>query len=87
MKIIATKTFEKQFKKVPMYIKTKVAKLYPLIEAAKTWEDIPSIKRMVGFENTYRVRIVDFRIGIVIVDTTCKLVVIMNRKEIYRYFP
>jgi mRNA interferase RelE/StbE len=87
MKIVSTKTFEKQYKKVPSYVKTKVVELFPKIGAAKTWKEIPAIKEMKGHNNTYRIRVVDFRIGIEIIEQTCKLVVIMNRKDIYRYFP
>ena len=87
MKIIATKTFEKQFSKSPAYVKKKVADLYLKIEAAKSWEDIHAIKEMKGHENIYRIRVVDYRIGVQIVEQTLKLVVIMHRKEIYRFFP
>lgn len=87
MKIIATKTFEKQFAKSPAYVKKKVADLYLKIEACKGWSDIPAIKEMKGHENIFRIRIVDYRIGVQILDDTVKLVVIMHRKEIYRFFP
>lgn len=87
MKIVASNTFEKQFKKAPAYVKDKIAQIYSEIEKAKSWESIPSIKKMQGFENIYRLRIVDYRIGIVIDGQICKLIAIMHRKEIYRYFP
>ena len=87
MKIVATKTFEKQYAKSPGYVKKKVADLYLKIEAAKSWEDIPAIKEMKSHENTYRIRVVDYRIGVQIIEQTLKFVVIMHRKEIYRFFP
>ncbi len=87
MKIVATTAFEKQYKKVPGYVKKKVAEIYPIIESAKNWEEIPAIIEMKGYENTYRIRIVDYRIGVQIIEQTFKLVLIMHRKEIYRFFP
>ncbi len=87
MKIIATKTFEKQYKKVPGYVKKKVAELYLKVEACKHWQEIPGIKEMKGHEYLYRIRMADFRIGAEITAQTLKLVVIMHRREIYRYFP
>jgi mRNA interferase RelE/StbE len=87
MNIIATKTFVKQYAKTPAYLKKKVADLYLKIEATEKWSDIPGIKEMKSQENTYRIRVGDYRIGVQIIDKTLKLVVIMHRKEIYRFFP
>ena len=42
MKIVSTKLVEKQYKKVPGYVKKKVAELYVVVEGCKAWTDLNS---------------------------------------------
>jgi len=49
--------------------------------------EIPNLKKMKGHTNAYRIRFGDYRIGFLFENNTIILSRVMNRKEIYRYFP
>jgi mRNA interferase RelE/StbE len=56
-------------------------------EAAATIQSIPGLKRLKGGSNYFRLRIGDYRIGIVQEPKALVFVRVMHRREIYRYFP
>ncbi|MBK9257951.1 MAG: type II toxin-antitoxin system RelE/ParE family toxin [Saprospiraceae bacterium] len=48
---------------------------------------VKNLKKLVGSDNAFRIRVRDFRIGLLVVDQTIVLSRILNRKDIYKYFP
>lgn len=56
------------------------------IKAAKNLSDIKNIRKIEGFQNHYRIKTGDYRVGLVLSGDTVILVRFLNRKEIYRYF-
>ena len=52
---------------------------------------VPNIKKLQGYRNYYRVRLGDFRRGFALDDTLAgpalRLLRLLHRREIYRYFP
>ncbi|MDD2722759.1 MAG: type II toxin-antitoxin system RelE/ParE family toxin [Methylovulum sp.] len=59
-----------------------------IIEDCKLADNLSSIKhmkKMQGYERFYRIRLADYRIGIV--DDTIIFARILPRKDIYKYFP
>lgn len=65
----------------------RVRKVIEEIERVNSISEIPSLKKLRSRGNYYRVRIGDYRVGIVIEDNVVTFVRFLNRKEIYRYFP
>ena len=57
------------------------------IEIAVSPHEIPSLKKMKGKGNYYRIRIGDYRMGLMLEKDTFVIVRVLPRKEIYRYFP
>jgi mRNA-degrading endonuclease RelE of RelBE toxin-antitoxin system len=57
------------------------------IITAKKLSDISSCKKLIGFKNAYRLRIGNYRIGFFFENEKVELIRILNRKNIYRYFP
>ena len=58
------------------------------LEKAKSFSDIPNLKKLAGFREYYRVRIGDYRLGFEkLSNTTIRLIIIANRKDIYKLFP
>ena len=49
--------------------------------------DISNLKKLKGQGQYYRIRIGEHRVGLKIEADTVTLVRVLNRKEIYRYFP
>lgn len=89
MKILFDESFAKSIKKLnDRKIKEKLIALIALFEGASSLSEIPSIKKMQGYQPYYRVRIGDYRVGFEILpDESILFILVAHRKEIYRYFP
>jgi mRNA interferase RelE/StbE len=57
------------------------------IEKAQKLPDIANLKKLKGGSIYYRIRVGEYRIGLTIENNTVAFVRLLNRKEIYRYFP
>ncbi len=58
------------------------------VEQAATLQEVGCLKRLSGSGgNYYRIRIGDYRLGLVIENDVVIFVRCLNRKEIYRFFP
>lgn len=49
--------------------------------------DFRNTKKLKGTKNAYRIKAGDYRIAFFLEDETIVLVRVLNRKDIYRYFP
>ena len=56
------------------------------IRKAETSDQIPSLKRLKGAK-AYRIRIGDYRIGVLIEENTVEFISVGHRKEFYQTFP
>jgi len=45
------------------------------------------MEKMTGYKNHYKVRFGDYRVGIFKNNNTIELQRVLNRKEIYKFFP
>ena len=57
------------------------------VEQAQSLSQISNLKKLRGHANYYRIRIGDYRLGIMIAEDTVVFVRFLNRKDIYKYFP
>jgi mRNA interferase RelE/StbE len=57
------------------------------VEKAGSLERLPGLKKLKGGGNFYRLRIGDFRAGLAVEGDCVVFVRLINRKDIYRYFP
>ena len=57
------------------------------VEEAENVHEISNIKKLTAEGEFYRIRVGDYRIGLVIEDDTARFVRMLHRREIYRYFP
>jgi len=57
------------------------------VEKSQSQQDITNLKKLKGGSNYYRIRVGEYRIGLIIEDNTATFVRCLNRKEIYRFFP
>jgi len=48
---------------------------------------INSIKKLKGYKNHYRIRIGDYRAGLIIDGNTVEFIRLLHRKDIYKRFP
>lgn len=57
------------------------------IEAASRLSEINSMKKLSGPGDYYRIRIGEYRLGLMIIDDEILFVRCLNRRDIYKYFP
>ena len=65
----------------------RIRKTIEQVEAARTLQQIPNLKRLQAAGKYYRIRVGDYRVGFVFERGTVTFVRCLDRKEIYRYFP
>ena len=56
-------------------------------EQAKTFQEIPNLKRLETKGKYYRIRVGEYRLGLAFENGAFTFVRCLDRKEIYRYFP
>ncbi|HHE37807.1 MAG TPA: type II toxin-antitoxin system RelE/ParE family toxin [Candidatus Cloacimonetes bacterium] len=88
-KIEYSKRFLKELFKLPVEIKTKAEKIVFEDLLFKNPFKLGYIEQMTGYQDKYKIRIGNYRIGITIIKSQ-KLIIcqrIAHRKDIYRIFP
>jgi mRNA interferase RelE/StbE len=73
-----------------IHLKSVKKSILAVIEEAKNANSpsqLKNIKKLTGFKSAYRIRIGEYRIGIFIEDNKAQFARVLNRKEIYRFFP
>ena len=88
MKVEFKKSFLKELQKLRNKgLKNSIADCIVQVESAQSINQIKNIKKLAGFEDYYRIRIGDYRIGVKIEEDTIYFVVFEHRKDIYKNFP
>ena len=88
MNVRIDKSFEKDIKKIKdKVLLVKIADTIEQVQASTNQEEIKNIKKLKGFQNYYRIRIGDYRIGLAIEETTVDFIRFLPRKDVYKYFP
>lgn len=84
--------FLQQFDKDLDRIKDKmvlraVRQVIEVLEVASSLREIPRLKKLSGFRNAYRIRVGEYRIGIIAEQGVIEVARIPHRKEMYKRFP
>lgn len=88
MQVIVTRHFEKDVdKELSKEMQLKVADLIEELQKAPSLLSINNLKKLKGYKTAYRIKMGDYRIGFIVEANMIKLSRVLNRKEIYRYFP
>lgn len=89
MKVIYTKTFLKDLSKVvPSKRRLQIEKFaFEDLITLKSIESSGNIEKLKGYRNYYKVRFGDYRVGLSINNSIIELKRVLNRKEIYKFFP
>jgi mRNA interferase RelE/StbE len=58
-----------------------------IAEDADNINEINNIKKLSGYKNAYRIKINDYRLGLVIDNEMITFVRFLHRKDIYKFFP
>ena len=65
----------------------RVKEIIERAEQTKSSTEIPNLKRLKGSGNYSRIRVGEYRIGVVLEGDDITFVRFLHRREIYRYFP
>lgn len=65
----------------------RVREMIEQVEQANSPSEIPNLKKLKARGDYYRIRVGGYRAGIALSDETIVFVRLLNRKDIYRYFP
>ncbi|MBP7051892.1 MAG: type II toxin-antitoxin system RelE/ParE family toxin [Phycisphaerae bacterium] len=65
----------------------RIREVITQVESAAKLQDIQGVKRLKGDDHCYRIRIGDYRLGLLIEEGTAVFVRCLHRRDIYRYFP
>ena len=88
MNVSYKKRFLKDLNKIPARIKPKIQEVvFEQIPLIKNINEIDGIKKIQGFPGYYRLRISDYRIGMLVEKNKIVICRVLHRKDIYRYFP
>ncbi len=88
MNTVFSESFDRDLKKLKNpKLRERVARIIESVEKAQILSEIAHLKKIKGAENHYRLRLGNYRLGIVIEGDTVEFVRCLHRKEIYRFFP
>ncbi|BBO17410.1 type II toxin-antitoxin system RelE/ParE family toxin [Candidatus Brocadia pituitae] len=88
MEIFFEESFEKDLRKIKdKKIKVKLKQIIEEIKQARDMHNIRNLKKLQNYKTYYRIRIGDYRLGIEIIKEKVILTRILNRKDLYKYFP
>ena len=76
----------KALKGTPSFAKIREL-VFESVPVAETLDEIPHFAKLEGYDNYYRIRVGDYRIGVKIENEVVVFMRVLHRKEIYRYFP
>ncbi|NJO80994.1 MAG: type II toxin-antitoxin system RelE/ParE family toxin [Cyanobacteria bacterium RM1_2_2] len=76
----------KALKKTPIYDTIKQI-AFEVIPACNSIDQIADLKKLKGYDQAYRIRVGDYRIGLFIENNMVIFARVQHRRDIYRYFP
>ena len=88
MKLAFTRSFAKDLQQIrENFVLERLQEVIHEIEAAVSIQALKNLKKLSSESRHYRLRIGDYRLGLVIEADIITFVRILHRKDIYRYFP
>ncbi|MBB1077760.1 type II toxin-antitoxin system RelE/ParE family toxin [Rhodoferax sp. 4810] len=88
MKVSYHKKFLKQLANLPPTIRTQIETFaFERLPSAESLSELGVIEKMHGHRGYYKTRFGAYRVGMKVENNMLILQVVMDRKEIYRFFP
>jgi mRNA interferase RelE/StbE len=88
VKVIFRRSFAKDLKKIRRKaLRQDVQDVIEQLEQRTSVHDIPNVKHLTSAGSYYRIRIGEYRLGLLVEDDTVTVVRFLHRRDIYRYFP
>lgn len=88
MEVEFRKSFEKDLNKLrDEALLTNIKAVILAVEDAENLDSMSNVKKLKAEGDYYRIRVGDYRIGILLDEDVVVFVRVLHRKEVYRYFP
>ena len=88
MKVQFRGSFAKDLRKVKKQtVKQQIKEAIKAVEDAASLQELSDLKKLRVGDRYYRIRVGEYRIGILFEANTVIFVRLLPRKDIYRYFP
>ncbi len=88
MKVEFKASFARDLKKIKdKSLRARVKELIEAVEQAQGLQEIEGLRKLRGDAGYYRIRMGEYRLGLLIEGDTVTFVRFLHRKDIYRYFP
>lgn len=88
MKVGFKRSFVKDLRRVrDKDLEARIKTAIELVEQAQNLQEIQDIKKLRSGDRYYRIRIADYRVGLVLEGDTVIFVRFLHRKDVYKYFP
>ena len=82
------KSFQKDVRRIKeKNILKRIAATIRHIQKAENISDIRNLKKLAGSNNDFRIRIGNYRIGLITSKDSVEFVRFLHRKDIFKYFP
>lgn len=88
MKVAFRSSFLKDINRIKdRKVRDKVDGLLDKAKSCNSIDELDNVKKLKGNQNFYRIRIGNYRVGLVVDKETLIFSRFLHRKDIYRYFP
>jgi len=88
LKVGFKRSFVKDLRRVrDKGLEARIKTAIELVEQAQNLQEIQDIKKLRSGDRYYRIRIADYRVGLVLEGDTVIFVRFLHRKDVYKYFP
>ena len=88
MEVRYLKKFSKDLDKITQSKdEVRILEVIKSVKAAQSIEEIPGIKKLAGFDDAFRIRSGNYRLGVFVEESTVLFARVAHRKDIYKMFP
>ena len=88
MKFEVEKAFARDFRKIKSReLALAISETIEQVSEASNIKEIANLKKLTGYRSAFRIKIGDYRIGVIIEKGIVNFVAFAHRKEIYKRFP
>ena len=88
MNIEFEKAFVRDFRKLrSKELANALSEAIKQVSEASASNEIANLKKLSGYKSAFRIRIGDYRIGVIIENNVVTFVAFAHRKDIYKRFP
>jgi len=88
MEVVFLKKFSKDLDKINQSKDQKaIANLIQLVKDIQNFEELTGVKKLTGFDDAFRIRSGNYRIGVFVNGNVVQFARVAHRKDIYKIFP